>query len=105
MHQDYESAMPLLEKSIQLNPHSVESKFNMAYLLSEVIGKKREGYEIYQEILKIDPNNTLALRNAGILSYKLKDFARTKVYLGRYLTLVPYDSERIRFLNLLKKLP
>jgi Tfp pilus assembly protein PilF len=103
--QDYQSAMPLLEKSIRLNPLSIEPKLNMAYLLSEGRGNKRAGYEIYQEILKIEPNNTLALRNAGILGYQLKDFARAKVYLQRYLTLMPYNPEWKKIRNLLKTLP
>jgi tetratricopeptide (TPR) repeat protein len=104
MHQEYQSAMPLLEKSIRLNPFSIEPRLNMVYLLSEKTGRIREGYEIYKEILKIDPNNTVALRNAGILGYKLRDFAPAKVYLQHCLTLMPYDPECKKFLNLLNKL-
>jgi tetratricopeptide (TPR) repeat protein len=103
--QDYQDAIPLLEKSIALNPKSIEPRLDLAYILDQRLGRKREAYIAYKEILRIDPNNLAALQNAGIIGYQVKDFGPAKLFLQRYLMLSHDNSKDKKVQKLLDAFP
>jgi regulator of sirC expression with transglutaminase-like and TPR domain len=101
---NYQSALELLEKSIQYNPQSPLPKLNKAFILASVNNQKQEALAIYDDILKTNPDNTNALLNAGYLSYQMKGYTNTKKYLERYVALAPRDPETPKIQKLLRSL-
>ena len=62
------------QKAIKIKPYAVEAKFGFAYPAS-AMGNWDQVVTQYLEILKIDPQNTLANYRMGSISYGKNDFA------------------------------
>jgi Tfp pilus assembly protein PilF len=102
--QDYSSAMNLLKICISLNPQSTMPKLNLAFIIGTVKGKMEEASLLYEEVLQKEPENANALLNAGYLSYKLTSYEKTKLYLGRYLAILPNSPDSKNIQSLLRSL-
>ncbi|MEI6456851.1 MAG: hypothetical protein WCO93_11235, partial [bacterium] len=88
----FTESMAYYQKAIKLRPYAIEARFgyvNPAYALGnldQVIGQ-------YQEILKIDPQNTTAnYRMASIYNGK-NDFATAERYVEKVVNLYPFDYD------------
>lgn len=80
------------QKAIKLKPYSIEAKFGFAYPAS-AIGNWDQIIKQYQEILKIDPQNTLANYRMGSIAYGKNDFANAEKYLEKVVNLYPFDYD------------
>ena len=80
------------QKAIKLRPYSIEAKFGYAYPAS-AIGNWDQVITQYQEILKIDPQNTLANYRMGSIAYGKNDFSSAEKYLEKVVNLYPFDYD------------
>jgi len=80
------------QKAIKLKPYSIEAKFGYAYPAS-AMGNWDQVITQYQEILKIDPQNTLANYRMGSIAYGKNDFTSAEKYLEKVVNLYPFDYD------------
>ena len=78
------------KKAIDLSPKSVEAYTGYVLPLS-AMGNNDAVMEAYQEILKINPQNSIALYNVGVMHYFKKDYKNAAGYLEKAQELYPFD--------------
>lgn len=81
------------KKAITLKPGSIEAKFGFIYP-TLVLGNVDQVIEQYKNILKIDPQNTIANYRMGLIYYEKKDFQFAYNYFDKVVNLIPmgYDA-------------
>jgi tetratricopeptide (TPR) repeat protein len=80
------------QKAIKIKPYSIEAKFGFAYPAS-AMGNWDQVMTQYLEILRIDPQNTLANYRMGSIAYGKNDFASAEKYLEKVVNLYPFDYD------------
>jgi len=80
------------QKAINLKPYAIEPKFGFVYPAS-ALGNWDQVIKQYNEILTIDPQNTLANYRMGSIYYGRKDYARAEKYLEKVINLYPFDYD------------
>jgi len=82
------------EKAISLKPFSLEPKFGLV-LPSSSLGNWTIVTEQYNDILKIDPMNTLAHYRMGLIYYGQEDFEKASKYFEKVVDLYPSDYDSL----------
>jgi len=80
------------QKAIKLKPYAIEARLgfvNPAYAL----GNLDQVITQYQEILKIDPQNTLVNFRMASIYYGKQDYLTAERYVEKVVNLFPYDYE------------
>jgi len=80
------------QKAIKLKPYAIEARLgfvNPAYAL----GNLDQVITQYQEILKIDPQNTLVNFRMASIYYGIQDYLTAERYVEKVVNLFPYDYE------------
>jgi len=80
------------QKAISLKPYSIEAKLGFAYPAA-ALGNLDQAIKQYQEILKIDPQNTIANYRMGSILYGKKEYADADKYLEKVVNLYPFDYD------------
>jgi tetratricopeptide (TPR) repeat protein len=80
------------QKAIKLKPYALEPKFGYVYPAS-ALGNWDQVVGQYNEILVIDPQNTLANYRMGSIYYGRKDYAKAEKYLEKVINLYPFDYD------------
>ena len=80
------------QKAINLKPYAIEPKFGFVYPAS-ALGNWDQVIKQYNEILTIDPQNTLANYRMGSIYYGRKDYAKAEKYLEKVINLYPFDYD------------
>lgn len=80
------------QKAISLKPYSIEAKLGFAYPAA-ALGNLDQVIKQYQEILKIDPQNTIANYRMGSILYGKKEYADADKYLEKVVNLYPFDYD------------
>lgn len=80
------------QKAINLKPYAIEPKFGYIYPAS-ALGNWDPVISQYNEILAIDPQNTLANYRMGSIYYGRKDYAKAEKYLEKVINLYPFDYD------------
>ncbi|TSA26389.1 MAG: hypothetical protein D4R67_07885 [Bacteroidetes bacterium] len=80
------------QKAIKLKPYSIEAKFGLAYPVS-ALGNWDQVITLYNDILQIDPQNTLANYRLGSIYYGREDYTRAEKYLEKVANLWPFDYD------------
>lgn len=90
----YATAIKYYEKSIALKPYAIEAKFGLIKPLSAT-----ENWEkvksTYIEILKIDPQNTVANYWLGVIYYNRKDYTSANRLFEKVVNLYPLDYDSV----------
>ena len=81
------------QRAVDLMPYAIEAKFGLIYPKAAV-GKWDEVIRIYNKILEIDPQNTIANYRLGLIYYGRKDYEKAEKYFKKVVNLYPfgYDS-------------
>jgi len=79
-------------KAMTLMPYSLEAKFGFVYP-SAAVGNWDQVITTYQEILRIDPQNTLANYRMGSIYYGRQDYASAEKFLEKVVNLYPFDYD------------
>ena len=88
-------------KAISLMPYGIEARLGLVYPLSSM-GNWTQVIEVYEEILKIDPENTLANYRYGLLLYNLKDYSKANRLISLVVNLFPFDYDSVILLGWIK---
>ncbi len=86
------------QKAINLKPYSIEAKFGYVYPVS-VLGNWDQVIKQYKDILKIDPQNTLANYRMGSYYYGKEDYITAKKYVQKVVNLYPFDYDSVVLLG------
>jgi tetratricopeptide (TPR) repeat protein len=86
------TAMSYYEKAFKLNPFSIEARFGYV-MPASVIGNWESVKEQYLEIVKIDPQNTKANYNLGLIYYNKKEYATAYKHFEKCANLYPFDYD------------
>jgi len=80
------------QKAINLKPYAVEAKFGFVNPAS-ALGNWDQVINQYNEILTIDPQNTIANYRMGSIYYGRKDYIKAEKYLEKVVNLYPFDYD------------
>ena len=80
------------QKAIKLKPYAIEPKFGFVYPAS-ALGNWDQVINQYNDILAIDPQNTLANYRMGSIYYGRKDYTKAEKYLEKVINLYPFDYD------------
>jgi tetratricopeptide (TPR) repeat protein len=82
------------QKANNLKPYALEPKFGLVYPLAS-LGNWDQVIMQYNEILKIDPQNTTANYRMGSIYYERRDFAKAEKFLEKVVNLYPFDHDSL----------
>jgi tetratricopeptide (TPR) repeat protein len=88
----YNESALYYQKAIRLKPYAIEPKFGYV-LPAAAMGNWTQVISQYQEILKIDPQNTVANYRMGSIFYNKQDYPRAEKYLEKVVNLYPFDYD------------
>lgn len=80
------------QKAITLKPYSIEAKLGFANPAS-ALGNWDQVIAQYNDILAIDPQNTLTNYRMGSIYYGRKDYSKAEKYLEKVVNLYPFDYD------------
>ncbi|WP_201982963.1 tetratricopeptide repeat protein [Hymenobacter rubidus] len=104
---NYTAAAAHYQKAVEQRPYAVEPKFGLVKPLNS-LGQIEKMLNLYQDILKIDPQNTQANYWTGVIYSNRKTYDKAARYFERVVNLYPFDydsnlSLAWAYLNLGKK--
>jgi tetratricopeptide (TPR) repeat protein len=80
------------QKTMKLKPYSIEAKLGFANPAS-ALGNWDQVMTIYNEILVIDPQNSVVNYRLGSIYYGRKDYTKAEKYLEKVINLYPFDYD------------
>jgi len=92
LNKNYLASESYYAKAVNLRPMSLEAKFGYIRPLSLLQNWDRV-LEQYQNILKIDPQNTQANYWTGVIYYNRKQYANSIRYFKAIVNLYPFDYD------------
>jgi len=91
---DFKESEAYYRKSVSIRPYGIEARLGLVYPLSSM-GNWSMVNTIYEEILAIDANNTLANYRYGLLAYNKEDYAKADKLFSRVVNLFPFDYDSL----------
>ena len=88
----FTEATAYYQKAITLMPYSIEAKFGYV-LPASALGNWEQVKVKYDEILQIDPQNTLASYRMGMICYGKQEYAKAEKYFEKVVNLYPFDYD------------
>ncbi len=82
------------QKAVDLNPLSIEAKFGYVYPAS-AMGNWEQVKKQYNDILKIDPQNSLTNYRLGSIYYGNEDYSTALKYFEKVVNLYPFDHDAL----------
>ncbi len=92
LSKDYLKSETFYKKAIASEPSSVEARFGVVLPLA-ALGNWNAVLGHYLDILKIDPNNSIANYRIGYIYYSRKDYANAMVYTAKVIKMYPFDYD------------
>lgn len=94
LNRDYTKSSEYYEKCMKLLPYTFEAKFG--YVLPQAaMGNWSDVIGTYEEILKTDPQNTLANYRMGAIYYERQDYQKAFLHLEKVVNLYPFDYSSV----------
>jgi len=90
----YSESIKYYEKSIALKPYAIEARFGCVKPLSAIENWEKVKAN-YVEILKIDPQNTVANYWLGVIYYNRKDYVNATKLFEKVVNLYPLDYDSV----------
>jgi tetratricopeptide (TPR) repeat protein len=86
-------AIAVFQRAVQRYPQSLEARLGLAIAYRRN-GQDAEAFQVYEQVLAIDPNNQLALKSVGLLGgFRPEWQTRGIAALTTLLSLTPNDTE------------
>ena len=85
------------QRAVSLMPMGLEARFGLIYPLSSM-GNWTQVIRIYDEILRIDPMNSLANFRLGLVYYGRNDFLKAKPLFEKVVNLYPFDYDGLNMM-------
>ncbi|MEI6898645.1 MAG: tetratricopeptide repeat protein [Bacteroidota bacterium] len=80
------------QKAMKLKPYAIEAKLGFVYPAA-ALGNWDQVIAQYNDILKIDPQNTTVNYRMGSIYYGKLDYAAAEKYLEKVINLYPFDYD------------
>jgi tetratricopeptide (TPR) repeat protein len=81
-----------------LKPYSEEARFGLI-LPKAALGRWNEVIELYNKILEISPNNTVAMYRLGLVYYGRKDYNKAQPLFKKVVDLYPFGYDGLLMLG------
>lgn len=91
---EFKESEAYYRKAVTLRPYGIEARLGLVYPLSSM-GNWTLVNSIYEEILAIDPNNSLANYRYGLLAYGKEDYAKADKLFTKVVNLFPFDYDSL----------
>jgi len=101
LQENYAESAAYYRKAVSLMPYGLEARFGLAYPLAKM-GNSNELTKLYEQILEIDPANTIALYNYGLLLYNQDNHLKAEKLLTKVVNLYPFDYDSVVLLGWIK---
>jgi tetratricopeptide (TPR) repeat protein len=92
LNKDYMKSESHYKKAVAAEPLSLEARFGLVLPIS-ALGNWNSVLGVYLEILKLDPNNTIANYRTASIYYNRKDYVNASNYVARVIRLYPFDYD------------
>jgi len=89
---DYPKSKQYYKNAMELLPYSLEAMFGFVLPLAG-LGEWNNVINIYEQMLKLDPKNTIVNYRLGAIYYERKDFQKSYNYLEEVINLYPNDYD------------
>ncbi len=89
---DYPQSQTYYQKAVSLKPYALEAKFGLLKPLTSLESWDKV-LQIYEDILKIDPQNTFAGYWAGVIYYNRRKYEQAAKYFEKVVNLYPFDYD------------
>lgn len=93
----FDTSEKYYRKALSIRPYCIEARLGLALPLS-VKSKWDEIIIIYNEILEIDPQNTLVSYRMGVIYYERAQFEKADAYFKKVVNLYPFDYDSLLML-------
>ncbi|HOI33303.1 MAG: tetratricopeptide repeat protein [Bacteroidales bacterium] len=90
----FTESLPYYQKCITQKPLAIEARFGYINPAA-ALGNWTQVENQYQEILRIDPQNTLANYRMALLAYGREDYLTALRYLNKVVNLYPFDYDTV----------
>lgn len=94
LSEDYINSHKYYERAIELLPYAIEAKLGSVLPLA-AMGNWNEVITIYEQILAIDPQNTLTNYRIGVIYYERGEFDKAFPYVEKVVNLYPFDYDSV----------
>ncbi|MBT3243651.1 MAG: tetratricopeptide repeat protein [Bacteroidetes bacterium] len=84
-------------RAVQLMPYGLEARFGLVYPLTS-LGSWKQVIQTYEEILEIDPQNSLANYRFGLVYYGQSDYGKAEILFSKTVNLYPFDYDGLHML-------
>ncbi len=91
---EFKESEAFYRKAINLRPYGIEARLGLVFPLSSM-GNWTLVNAIYEEILTIDPNNSIANYRYGLLAYGKEDYTRADKLFSKVANLYPFDYDSL----------
>jgi tetratricopeptide (TPR) repeat protein len=81
-------------KAVALKPYAIEPKFGLAYPYS-ALGRWDDIIGLYNKILEVDPQNSIANYRLGLIYYNQGNYGRADPYIEKVVNLYPFDYDSL----------
>jgi len=92
LQKDYTKSETYYRKAVALEASSVEARFGLVLPLS-AMGNWNEVLNAYTEVLRIDPNNSIANYRVASIYFNRKDNANATTYITKVIRMYPFDYD------------
>lgn len=90
LNKQYSESMNYYKNAMNIMPYAIEAKFGYTYPASAVEDWDKVA-DSYLDILKIDPNNTIALYRLGLIYYYKPNYQKAYECFEKVVNLYPFD--------------
>lgn len=91
---EFKESEAYYRKAVTLRPYGIEARFGLVFPLSSM-GNWSLVNTVYEEILAIDPNNSLANYRYGLIAYGKEDYQKADKLFSRVVNLYPFDYDSL----------
>ena len=84
--------LPLLEAAVRDRPDDLSARESLGHALA-ILGRREEGLQVFEEVLRIEPGRELALRSSGRLLTRLERPDRARIALQKAIAVNPWMSD------------
>ncbi len=92
LNKNYTQSVTSYQQAINSKPYAIEARLGIVKSLSALESWDKV-LQQYEEILKIDPQNTFANYWAGVILYNRKKYQQAIKYFEKIVNLYPFDYE------------